>query len=293
MKDVVVVSNRGPRSFHLGDDGVPVLAGSGGGLASTLQPLLAGSDATWIAAAMSDADRKASAQGLMGEDGLEVITVEPDPELYRMAYDVVSNATLWFCHHHLWDLPRRPRLDRHWRVAWDAYRRVNREFADAVSRAAGEGARVLVQDYHLSLVGRMLADDRPDLRTVHFSHTPFADPAMLHALPTDAARALLDGMAGFGACGFHAARWEACFRAAFDDDAIRPGGQEGGGWETGDREGGGRPPTSSSRGAPGPGAPRTFVAPLGPHPDAIEAEASSADVDAAHERLVGQLRDRR
>ena len=28
-----------------------------------------------------------------------------------MAYNVVSNATLWFCHHHLFDSARRPRTD--------------------------------------------------------------------------------------------------------------------------------------------------------------------------------------
>ena len=35
---------------------------------------------------------------------------------------------------------------------------------------------MLVQDYHFSLLGRMLAEARPDLRTVHFCHIPFADP---------------------------------------------------------------------------------------------------------------------
>ena len=46
-----------------------------------------------------------------------------------MAYNVVSNATLWFCHHHLFDAARRPRSDRRWREAWDAYREFNQLFA--------------------------------------------------------------------------------------------------------------------------------------------------------------------
>jgi len=310
VQDVVVVSNRGPKSFRMGDDGAPVPAGSGGGLASTLQPLLAGSGATWIAAAMSDADRQASAQGLMREEGLEVVTVEPDRARYRMAYDVVSNATLWFCHHHLWDLPRRPRFDRHWHEAWDAYRQVCSEFANTVSRVAPEGARVLVQDYHLSLVGRMLAKKRPDLRTVHFSHTPFADPGMLHTLPTDVARELLDGMAGFGACGFHCARWETSFRGAFEDPVLWPPAATATATATGTGTGtatatatgtgtGTATATATATATPTgtatdvPGAPRTFVAPLGPHPDAIEAEAASADVRAATERLLAQVGDRK
>ena len=47
---------------------------------------------------------------------------------------------------------------------------------------------VLVQDYHLSLTGAMLAEARPDLRTVHFTHTPFADPNVLRTLPADGGR---------------------------------------------------------------------------------------------------------
>src|SRR5580693_2940212 len=127
----VVVSNRGPLSFRLDDDddGQPVATGTGGGLAGTLHPLLAGTGSTWVSASMNEADRRAAAEGLMAEDGLRLVMVTPEPDVYRMAYDVVSNATLWFCHHHLFDLPRRPRFDRHWREAWEAYRAYNRLFA--------------------------------------------------------------------------------------------------------------------------------------------------------------------
>ncbi|MGH9090405.1 MAG: alpha,alpha-trehalose-phosphate synthase (UDP-forming) [Acidimicrobiales bacterium] len=265
VKDVVVVSNRGPLSFQLDDDDRPAPAGTGGGLAGTLRPLLLGTGTTWVAASMSEADRLAAAEGLMAEHGLRIVTVDPDPDEYRMAYDVVSNATLWFCHHHLYDLPRRPRFDRHWLEAWDAYRHLNERFAEAVAAEAGEGAAVLVQDYHLSLVGAALAKARPDLRTVHFSHTPFADPCVLRTLPGTAAGELLAGMAGFGACGFHTARWEAAFRAAYQDPGL-----------------------AALAGVAGP--PATFASPLGPDPEAITAEAASPAVAAARaelDRLVG------
>jgi len=260
VRDVVVVSNRGPLSFRTGEDGEPVRAGTGGGLAATLHPLLRGTGATWVAAAMSPADRAAAARGLMREEGLRIVTVEPDADAYDMAYNVVSNATLWFCHHHLWDLPRRPRLDRRFAQAWDAYREVNLAFAREVAAHAPERARVLVQDYHLALVGSALAGMRPDLRTSHFSHTPFADPGFLRTLPSRAAGELLAGMAGHGACGFHTARWEASFRAGFADPGLR-----------------------GAAGVEGP--PTTYVAPLGPHPDALEAEARSDAVGEAGRRI--------
>lgn len=267
MADFVVVSNRGPLSFGV-EGGEPVLAGTAGGLAGTLHRLLAGSGATWVASAMSEADRRAAASGLMAVEGLRIVTLEPDHDVYRMAYDVVSNATLWYCHHHLFDLPRRPRLDRRWHEAWDAYRAFNRQFADTVAREAAPGASVLVQDYHLSLMGRMLAADRPDLRTVHFSHTPFGDPNMVRALPARAAGELLGGMAGFGACGFHTARWETAFRAAFADEQLA------------DLAGTSTPPT-------------TFVAPLGPSPDVLAEQAASGAVARARRLLDEQLGDRK
>jgi len=145
LADTVLVSNRGPLSFRM-EDGRPVSAASGGGLAGSLHPLVEGTGATWVAASLSDADREAAAEGMMTAPGLSVELVEPDRQVYRLAYDVVSNATLWFCHHHLFDAARRPRTDRRWMEAWDAYRAFNALMADRVADVAPDGGRVLVQD---------------------------------------------------------------------------------------------------------------------------------------------------
>ncbi|HEX3333575.1 MAG TPA: trehalose-6-phosphate synthase, partial [Acidimicrobiales bacterium] len=177
------------------------------------------------------------------------------------AYDVVANTTLWYVHHHLFDLPVRPRFDRVWRTAWDGYRAYNRAVADVVAAQAGEGDVVLVQDYHFSLLGRMLAERRPDVRTVHFLHTPFAEPAMFGVLPDDVAAELLDGMAGYGACGFHCHQWEAGFLACYA--------------------------------AAGLAAPATFVAPLGPDADVLEAEAAAPETAAAAAALRAEVGGRR
>ena len=222
----LVVSNRGPLTFRAGPDGALVPVPAGGGLASSLHRILAGSGTTWASVTMGAADREAVAQGLMHEDGLDLLPVVIDDETYRQAYDVVANTTLWYCHHHLFDLPHRPRFDRHWRAAWEGYRAYNRAMADVVAARAGEGDAVFVQDYHFSLLGRMLAEARPDLRTVHFLHTPFAAPDMLGVLPDDVRAELLDGMAGYSACGFHCHQWEAgflaCYAAARDAAARAP-----------------------------------------------------------------------
>ncbi|MGI8758634.1 MAG: trehalose-6-phosphate synthase, partial [Acidimicrobiales bacterium] len=57
-RDLVIVSNRGPLSFSIADDGALQARRGGGGLVSALGPAVAGTGATWIAGALSGADRK-------------------------------------------------------------------------------------------------------------------------------------------------------------------------------------------------------------------------------------------
>jgi trehalose 6-phosphate synthase len=221
---VLVISNRGPFRFERGPGGSFASRPGAGGVASALTPLLLGLEEpiTWVAAALSDDDRAAIRAGATAVDGMTLELLDVDPRLARLHYDVISNATLWFLHHGLFDLPRRPRFDRHWREAWSAFVEVNRKFADQAARAAADGDIVLVQDYQLSMVPGFLRASRPDLRIVHFSHTPFCDPGAIRVLPDDVAIALCSSMASVR-CGFHTGRWaaayEACVRAVLGPDA--------------------------------------------------------------------------
>jgi trehalose 6-phosphate synthase len=211
-RPLVVVSNRGPLSFAL-DGGELRTKRGAGGLVSAIGPAIANTGALWVAGALSEADRMAAAQDAVTSDGFNVDLLALDEADYRAYYDVISNGTLWFVNHGLWDLPRRPRFDRAWWGAWDAYRRVNHAFADHVATSAPANAVVLVQDYHLDLVGPRLREQRPDLAMVHFHHTPFAAPNELRVLPDAVRDELLDGLCSYDACGFHSARWAANFDA--------------------------------------------------------------------------------
>ena len=261
-RPVVIVSNRGPISYrHI--DGELVARRGAGGLVSGLAPLVAGTDAIWLAAALSDADRAAAALGVADAEGLRVSLLDLDPALHRMAYDVVCNATLWFCLHGLFDLARRPRIDTHWREAWDAYRSVNDAFATAAAEIAPEGAAVLVQDYHLALVGPKLRTLRPDVRTVHFMHTPWCDPDGLRPLPDDVAAQIVGGIAGHHASTFHTRRWARAFETSCD--AVL-----------------------------GPEAnPSVAVTPLAADPDDLARAASSPDCAARRDELAATVGDRK
>ncbi len=279
---LLVVSNRGPLSFRFdGDDGGGGTGGDqklqavpgGGGLVSSIAPLLAGTGTTWVSVTMGAADRAAVAQDRMTHENFTLLPVVVDDDTYRAAYDVVANTTLWYCHHHLFDLPRRPRFDRHWRQAWDGYRRYNQSVSDTVCAQAAPDSVVLVQDYHFSLLGQMLAEARPDLRTVHFCHIPFADPNMLRVLPEAAAGELLAGLAGFDACGFHAHRWESAFRACYADPELAA-------------------LVASATSMPAE-APATFVSSLSSDHDGLLAEAASDDCSRSVDALRAETGGRR
>jgi trehalose 6-phosphate synthase len=212
-RPIVIASNRGPLSYRL-VDGELVGRRGGGGLVSGLAPLVERGEATWIAAPLSDADRAAARAGRVEADGMSVHLLDLDPAEHALAYDVVSNETLWFVHHGLFDLTRQPAYDPRWWEAWEAYRRVNERFARAIARLAPPDAVVLVQDYHLTLTAPLLRRERPDLRSVHFHHTPFAGPDGLRALPAEPRAELLGALAEHDACGFHTEDWAEGFRAS-------------------------------------------------------------------------------
>ncbi len=205
-RPVVIVSNRGPVSYRV-EDGQLVGTRGAGGLVSGLAPLLDSGRASWIAAALSDADRAAVADRVSAPDGLAVRLLDLDPKDQALAYDLISNQTLWFIHHGLFDLTRSPSYTADWLEAWEAYRRVNQVFAQAVCESAPVDAAVLIQDYHLTLMAPTLASERPDLSTVHFHHTPFAGPDMLRVLPAAARDEMLTSLNAYDACGFHTQDW--------------------------------------------------------------------------------------
>ncbi|MFM8305413.1 MAG: trehalose-6-phosphate synthase [Actinomycetota bacterium] len=210
-----VVSNRGPFRFTTEADGTVTTRPGGGGVSSALRPLLTdpGVDAHWIAAAMTADERAAVRSGAVHVPDLDLVLLDLDPEQARLHYDIVSNQTLWFLHHGMFDLAHRPTFDPRFRDAWQAYTAVNRAFADAVVERATAGDAVLVQDYQLALVPGLVTAARPDLRVGFFTHTPFCGPNSIRVLPTDIAETVLRSMRSVP-CGFHTARWARAYTAS-------------------------------------------------------------------------------
>ncbi len=194
--DFMVVSNRLPVDrVAPGDDSDD---GSGwrrspGGLVTALAPMMTKTDGAWVGwHGAPDETVKPFSHG-----GMDLVPVQLSTDDVELYYEGFSNATLWPLYH---DVIAPPEFHRTW---WDAYRKVNRRFADAVVRHADQGATVWVQDYQLQLVPRMLREARPDLRIGFFNHIPFPPPEIFAQLPWR--QAIIDGLLGADLVGFQRA----------------------------------------------------------------------------------------
>jgi trehalose 6-phosphate synthase len=235
---VLVASNRGPVSYAYGADGALAGRRGGGGMIggvmSGLAAVAPGTEATWICAALSDADRAVARQQMDGardgasaspgpedSDGVPVRMLDIPVDTFDRAYNNVANSALWFVHHMLFDTPNQPRFGLEFARDWAAYRAVNETFADALAQEAchgqapAGGLRVLVQDYHLSLVPRLLREQLGEAaagtRIGYFCHTPWAPPDYYRMLPAGVAREVLDGILAADRAGFHSWRWADAF----------------------------------------------------------------------------------
>ncbi|MFD8219574.1 trehalose-6-phosphate synthase [Streptomyces sp. NPDC059697] len=211
--NILVASNRGPVTYEVHEDGSLRARRGGGGLVSGLSAIGPDAGALWVCSALGDGDREAVRRGV-AEDGVRMLDIDAD--VHADAYNGIANSVLWFVHHMLYQTPLEPVFDAEFRRQWASYEAYNRAFAEALAAEAAQGAVVIVQDYHLTLVPGMLRELRPDLRIGHFSHTPWAPVDYFRMLPDDIAEQVLRGMLGADRLGFLTQRWADAFTACCD-----------------------------------------------------------------------------
>jgi trehalose 6-phosphate synthase len=226
---VLIASNRGPVSFTRGDNGRLSAKRGGGGMVSGLSSVADDPDMLWVCAALSDADRaaaRAAPDGVLDPAqagrGAAVRMLDIPQAVFQRAYNAVANSTLWFVHHMLYDTPNRPSFGPGFARDWEAFRTYNDMFAAALAAAAGQAGtdgasrggasvRAVIQDYHLCLAPRMLAERAPGIQIAHFSHTPWAPPDYYRMLPDDIGCEVLSGILAADHAGFLCQRWASAF----------------------------------------------------------------------------------
>jgi len=197
---VIVVANREPY-IHRYKNGAVEWIRPAGGLTTALDPVMQACGGTWVAHGSGDADFDVADEN--GRVGVppdhpnytlrRVSLTKDDEEGYYYGF---ANSMMWpLCH----QVFARPVFDpKH----WEAYQKVNEQFAAAVlEEAAGGPAVVFVQDYHFALLPILLKAARPDLVVAQFWHIPWPNAEKFLVCPW--AKELLDGMLGNDVLGFH------------------------------------------------------------------------------------------
>ena len=181
-------------------------------MVTALLTLAEATDADWVACARTDAERRLADES---SDGLSVPLARatgrlyyatPSRDQYEMYYSVIANPVLWFIQHYLWDLGNEPVIDERVHLAWnEGYVRVNHLMAEkALERMRATTTRplVLVHDYQLYLVPRLIRESYPQALIQHFVHVPWPTPQYWKVLPRQMRDAILEGILGADIVGF-------------------------------------------------------------------------------------------
>ncbi|MFN2180468.1 MAG: trehalose-6-phosphate synthase [Candidatus Promineifilaceae bacterium] len=211
-RSLIIAANRGPVTFQTAEDGSRTFTRGSGGLVTALVGLARQVDATWIGCARTEADtewERGDVALWKGRETLSVQLLSPDPQAYEGYYNVIANPLLWFLQHSMWDIPRKPVIDRSTWAAWsEGYVAINQLFADAIveqSKGLAKRPLVMLHDYHLYLAPRMVRmqlrpSERPAL--THFVHIPWPGPDYWSILPPQMRSAILEGLLGADLVGF-------------------------------------------------------------------------------------------
>src|SRR5438477_163628 len=167
---------QGLRGLRRGDD-IEVWRPASG-LVTALEPIMRACSGTWIAHGGGDADRETV-------DARDRVAVPPPPEtaayeLRRVWLSGEEEAGYYygFANEGIWPLCHIAHVRPVFRRAdWEQYVAVNRKFAQTVIEVAQSADPiVLVQDYHLALLPRMIKEVLLSATIISFWHIPWPNP---------------------------------------------------------------------------------------------------------------------
>jgi trehalose-6-phosphate synthase/HAMP domain-containing protein len=171
-----------------------------GGVVTALDPVLQACGGVWIAHGTGDADRETA-------DAAGRVAVPPGDPRYTLRRIWMSKAEndgyYGCCNDAIWPMCLQAHERPVFRTSdWAQYVAINQRFADAVLDEAGAAdAVVLVQDYQMALVPRMVKRVRPDLRVCLFWHIPWPSIEAVRICPWR--EEIIDGILGADLVGFH------------------------------------------------------------------------------------------
>lgn len=199
---LIVVSNREPY-MHVPDKhtGKPECVRPASGVVTAINPILYACGGMWVAHGSGEMDKEFTNSkdklGVPPEDNRYILKrvwlSKKEEEGYYYGF---SNEGLWpLCH----ITHTRPVFrDDDWKM----YQEVNRKFAKAiVDELPRKNPFVFIQDYHFTLLGKMIKEQRPDATVALFWHIPWPNCEVFSICPYQ--QEILEGMLGCDLIGFH------------------------------------------------------------------------------------------
>src|SRR5712671_6858988 len=199
-QEVIVVSNREPYiHVHQGEE--IAIWRPASGLVTALEPIMRACSGTWIAHGGGSADRDVV-------DRHDRVGVPPEDPAYRLrrvwlSAEQEAGYYYGFANEGLWPLCHIAHVRPTFRTTdWEQYVTVNRTFSRAVvEEATSADPIVLVHDYHVALLPRMIQEALPAATIIAFWHIPWPNPEAFGICPWR--EELLDGLLGSSILGFH------------------------------------------------------------------------------------------
>lgn len=197
MPRLVIISNRLPMRITRDSQGI-LFKRSVGGLATGLASLASSYELCWIGwpgtttEKLTSKEKEQIGEKLAGENYKAVFLSKKQIEGYYRGF---SNKTIWPLFHYfqLYTVYE----ERY----WQAYRKANRIFCEAVLETVKPDDCIWVHDYQLMLLPQMIRERLPDAQIGFFLHIPFPSFELFRLLPWRAE--LLRGMLGADLIGFH------------------------------------------------------------------------------------------
>ncbi|MGE3973546.1 MAG: trehalose-6-phosphate synthase [Bdellovibrionales bacterium] len=198
--EILIVSNREPY-IHNHHDGKIEVQLPASGLVTALEPVMRACSGTWIAHGSGTADREVV-------DKKDHVQVPPDNPSYQirrvwLTKEEEQGYYYGFANEGLWPLCHIAHTRPIFRGEdWKQYVAANKKFAQAVvEEAKTQDPVILVQDYHLALLPRMIRKELPNATIISFWHIPWPNPEAFGICPWR--NEILDGLLGSSILGFH------------------------------------------------------------------------------------------
>jgi len=171
-----------------------------GGLVSCLSGVKGHFDMVWlgwIGTEIAESDREAIVTEAMKQNCYPVFL---PGDLIEGYYNGFANNVLWPLFHYIMP-PFDKGINECSTAQWEAYKKANEMFVEAILHVYEDDDYVWIHDYHLMLVPKPLRNAKPDCNIGWFLHTPFPSAEIYRTLPWR--QEIIESLLHANLLGFH------------------------------------------------------------------------------------------